>query len=134
MWDSFGMSHLQHRFQFGSAALLQPIELEALGPMWDQLCSSVELTQQIFVPKFSNQHEILLMPASCLARVASCCSHASKCFSQTSSCAWEYKLAPCDGIPLLLLSASKLKNGPKSLERSNRTHCCGSRHSLYSER
>lgn len=43
----FGVTH--RGFRFESAALLQSVELEALGLTWDQLCSSAELAQDKYL-------------------------------------------------------------------------------------
>lgn len=100
-------------FSFDSPALLQPT-----GSSGADMGSAVQLsragTRQIFVPKFSYQQELLLMPASCLARAVSC-SYSLWCLSQANSCAWgRAALTPCDVYFILLPSPRGLKNRPES--------------------
>lgn len=96
-----------------SGLILQPT-----GSSGADMGSAVQLsragTRQIFVPKFSYQQELLLMPASCLARAVSC-SYSLWCLSQANSCAWERAaLVPCDVYFIPLLSPRQLKNSPGS--------------------
>lgn len=107
----FDMTHAG--FRFDSPALLQPT-----GSTGAATESAVQLsragTRHIFVPKFSYQQELLLMPASCLARAVSC-SYSLRCLSQANSCAWERAaLAPYDGYFIPLPSPRELKNRPGS--------------------